>query len=103
METPLQKIKEFCQDQENEFSVLGYDASQYELGYTSAIREINDLCEEIPDTTTQLQADKAELLEILNETFLHITPLARFLKEPYQTGLKSRAKSIESLIQKHKQ
>jgi hypothetical protein len=49
-----------------------------------------------------LKADKAELLEILNETFLHITPLARFLKEPYQTGLKSRAKSIESLIQKMK-
>lgn len=58
---------------------------------------------EIPDTTAQIKADKAELLEILNETFLHITPLARFLKEPYQTGLKSRAKSIESLIQKHKQ
>ena len=62
-------------------------------------------CEEITDTSHQiekLEAEKAELLEILNETFLHITPLARFLKEPYQTGLKSRAKSIESLIQKHK-
>ena len=67
------------------------------------LNEVTHWLEEIPDTTAQLKADKAELLEILNETFLHITPLARFLKEPYQTGLKSRAKSIESLIQKHKQ
>ena len=62
----------------------------------------NDLVK-LLNIKSQLKADKEELLEILNETFLHITPLTRFLKEPYQTGLKSRAKNIESLIQKHKQ
>ena len=80
--------------------LLGFN---YCMGQINMSNKITHWLEEVPDPTTQLQADKEEFLEILNETFLHITPLARFLKEPYQTGLKSRAKSIESLIQKMKQ
>lgn len=48
MET-LQKIKDFCQNEINEFSVLGYEPSKYQLGYNSAINDIKDIYEEIPD------------------------------------------------------
>ena len=106
METIYRKVQfEInCKDHDKTW-LIGKSANFIFNPNTRNGEEISDFlagCEEITDTTAQLQADKAELLEILNETFLHITPIARFLKEPYQTGLKNRAKSIESLIQKHK-
>lgn len=77
----LQKIKDFCQDEINEFSVLGYEPSKYQLGYNSAINDIKDIYEEIPDNSHQiekLESDKAELLErieIYKECFeLYIDP-----------------------------
>ena len=96
MET-LQKIKDFCQDEINEFSVLGYEPSKYQLGYNSAINDIKEIYEEIPDTSHQLEkleAEKAELLEALEN-----------LTEYGSTGEDAveMKREIESLIQKHKQ
>ena len=97
----LQELSEYTAADLLKFRNFGYKSLQEVKPYlkTFDFTIKSDSLEQIE----RLKADKAELLEILNETFLHITPLARFLKEPYQTGLKSRAKSIESLIQKHKQ
>ena len=109
METLYRKVTfEINDKNHDEILLIGKSANFIFNPNTRNGEELSDFlagCEEITDTSHQiekLEAEKAELLEILNETFLHITPLARFLKEPYQTGLKSRAKSIESLIQKHK-
>ena len=56
-------------------------------------------CEEVPDNTSQLKADKAELLELMTEM------KESFDHKAWVTGmeLKSFSSRIESLIQKMKQ
>ena len=65
-----------------------------------------EMLEEIPDPTTQLKADKAELLEelekiskVTNEGY--ITDDTDF--QVWESELKQVHSEIESLIQKHKQ
>lgn len=107
MET-LQKIKDFCQDEINEFSVLGYEPSKYQLGYNSAINDIKEIYEEIPDNATaieKLEAEKAELLEALEK-------ISKVTDEGYMTAdtdfqvweseLKQVHNEVKSIIQKHK-
>lgn len=105
MET-LQKIKDFCQDEINEFSVLGYEPSKYQLGYNSAINDIKEIYEEIPDNSHQiekLEAEKKELLELLEETNRRISIIK---SEPdgivRETMIDMLPIGIESLIKKHK-
>ena len=47
MKTGLTKVIEKLQDEINEFSVLGYEPSKYQLGYISAINELTEFCEDI--------------------------------------------------------
>lgn len=99
MET-LQKIKDFCQDEINEFSVLGYEPSKYQLGYNSAINDIKEIYEEIPDNSQieKLEAEKKELLEALEKCnkFLY-----DFKQQSIDDAYKLQSETI-SLIQKHK-
>lgn len=103
MET-LQKIKDFCQDEINEFSVLGYEPSKYQLGYNSAINDIKDIYEEIPDNSHQLEkleAEKKELLSILKGLVSDVGNLiGEHDIEWQQAGYFESAKEV---IQKHKQ
>lgn len=102
MET-LQKIKDFCQDEINEFSVLGYDPSQYQLGYNSAINDIKEIYEGIPDNPHQiekLEAENKELVNILEEA----KQFLNYVQSLGTPAIRLRLRmEIESLIQKHKQ
>lgn len=62
------------------------------------LSDVQELLKEIPDTTTQIQADKAELLELMTEM------KESFDHKAWVTGmeLKSFSSRIESLIQKQK-
>ena len=70
------------------------------------LNEVTHWIEEIPDNTSQLQADKAELLEALEK-------ISKVTNEGYMTDhtdvqvweseLKQVHNEIKSLIQKHKQ
>ena len=62
------------------------------------LNEVTHWIEEIPDTTTQIQADKAELLELMTEM------KESFDHKAWVTGmeLKYFSSRIESLIQKMK-
>lgn len=44
--TTIEKILEYIQDEENEFSVLGEEPTRYECGYMSALRDIKEIIEE---------------------------------------------------------
>ena len=63
------------------------------------LSDVQELLKEIPYPTTQLKADKAELLELMTEM------KESFDHKAWVTGmeLKSFSSRIESLIQKHKQ
>ena len=73
--------------------LLGFN---YCMGQINMSNKITHWLEEIPDPTTKLQADKAELLEALEI----------ILEGVYETNVTADVISIEfieSLIQKHKQ
>lgn len=103
MET-LQKIKDFCQDEINEFSVLGYEPSKYQLGYNSAINDIKEIYEEIPDTSHQLEKLEAEKKDILSILEGLVSDVGNLIGEHniewQQAGYFESAKKV---IQKHKQ
>lgn len=57
MKTLLSKIIELLQDEENEFSVLGDEPTQYQVGYISAVRDIKEGVEGL------LEAEKKQIME----------------------------------------
>ena len=81
-----------------------WNGHQFEDEDDKPISYINYWLEEIPDTTAQLKADKAELLEALEK-------ISKVTNEGYMTDhtdfqvweleLKQVHSEIESLIQKH--
>ena len=85
--------------------LLGFN---YCMGQINMSNKITHYLEEIPDNTTQLQADKAELLEAL-EKVKRLEPIICMggaVAEQWQNeaqALNEMMSGIESLIQKHKQ
>lgn len=74
METAIQKIKDFCQDIENEFSVIGDEATNYQAGYISAIREIHELCEGIKPTKIKFKdAPIGSRFEFIGKKFVKVS------------------------------
>ena len=71
-----------------------WNSHQFEDEDDKPISYINYWLEEIPDHTAQLQADKAELLEALEEMY------SKYEKDGHLLNVSPS--KIESLIQKHK-
>ena len=97
METLYRKVTfEINDKNHDEILLIGKSANFIFNPNTRNGEELSDFlagCEEIPDPTAQLQADKAELLEVLEN-----------LTEYGSTGEDAveMKREIESLIQKHK-
>lgn len=96
METLYRKVTFEIEQQDNYKTVLiGKNANFIFNPNTRNGEELTDFlsgCEEIPDPTAQLKADKAELLEALKN-----------LIEDEQLSSEAMETEIKSLIQKHKQ
>ena len=110
METLYRKVQfEInCKDHDETW-LIGKSANFIFNPNTRNGEELSDFlagCEEVPDTTAQLKADKAELLEALEK-------ISKVTNEGYMTDhtdfqvweseLKQVHNEIKSLIQKHKQ
>ena len=110
METPKEKVMQLINKELEENYELINDEKNYYHDDIQAVKiQTNFLAkmllevEEIPDPTAQLQADKEELLEALEESNCVLANCSFEIKgeTSYQVGV--RLSNNESLIQKHKQ
>ena len=102
METLYRKVTFEIEQQDNYKTVLiGKNANFIFNPNTRNGEELFDFlscCEEILDPTAKLKADKAELLEALEE----VKKFLNYVQAPATPAIRLRME-IESLIQKHKQ